>query len=188
MSEQRQFSSFFVHDLHLGIAVHEVQEVIRHLEMTRVPLAPPLVSGLINLRGQIITAIDLRHCLDLPERPPDQVPVHLILRTDDGPLSLLVDDVGAVLEPDDDAFEFPLAALKGRLRALVCQVYKLPSRLLLVLDTQRLLAEFSAVSASPGCADENLGDDRMVPGIRVSGIGADANASLRLSAEPGGSK
>jgi len=188
MSEEHQFSSFFVHDLHLGIEVHQVQEVIRHLDMTRVPLAPPLVSGLINLRGQIITAIDLRHCLDLPERPPDDVPVHLILRTDDGPLSLLVDDVGAVLEPDDDAFEFPLDTLKGRLRVLVCKVYKLPSRLLLVLDTQRLLTEFSGVSPSPGTADEHFGDHRMVPEIHPRGMSVDGNVSLRTSAESGGSK
>jgi hypothetical protein len=103
-------------------------------------------------------------------------------------LSLLVDDVGAVLEPDDDAFEFPLDALKGRLRALVCRVYKLPSWLLLVLDTQRLLTEISGVSASAGSADEQFGNHRMVPEIHPRGMSVDGNVSLRTSAESGGSK
>ena len=90
------------------------------MEITRVPLAPPLVSGLINLRGQIITAIDMHRCLDLPERPPNQPSANLILRTEDGLVSLLVDEIGEVLGLSEDAFEFPPETLQGRLRDLIC--------------------------------------------------------------------
>jgi purine-binding chemotaxis protein CheW len=141
MSGDRQLSSFFVDDLFLAIDVERVQEAIQHLEITRVPLSPPLISGLVNLRGQILTAIDLRGCLGLPKRRPDQVPVNLILRTDDGLVSLLVDEIGDVLEPGQDTYELPPAALPGPLRDLICEAYKLPGQLLLVLDIQRLLSD-----------------------------------------------
>ena len=70
-SSRRQFSTFFLHDLYLGVEVLKVQELIRLQEMTRVPLAAPAVRGLINLRGQIVTAIDLRRQFGMPEREPE---------------------------------------------------------------------------------------------------------------------
>ena len=75
-----------------------MQEVIRHQAMTRVPLAPKLIGGLINLRGQIVTAIDLRLRLGLPERRPGQLPMNVVVRSEDGAVSLLVDEIGDVLE------------------------------------------------------------------------------------------
>ena len=64
MSEQ--YCSFTLDGLLFGVVVEKVQEVLRYQEMTRVPLAPPVVCGLINLRGQIVPAIDLRRRLELP--------------------------------------------------------------------------------------------------------------------------
>jgi purine-binding chemotaxis protein CheW len=144
MSEDHQFSSFFVDDLLFGVDVQKVQEVIRYLEITQVPLAPPMVKGLINLRGQIISAIDARSCLGLADRPIDQCPVHMIFRTENGPVSFLVDEIGAVLELREDAQAFPPATLQGRLREMISKTYQLPNRLLLVLDTERLLSAVSA--------------------------------------------
>ena len=69
MSDRKQYSSFFVDELCLGIEVAKVQEVTGAVDMTPVPLAPPAVRGLINLRGQIVTAIDLRRCFQQNERP-----------------------------------------------------------------------------------------------------------------------
>ena len=66
--EGRQYCTFYLDEFLFGVEVERVQEVIRYQEMTRVPLAPPVISGLINLRGQIVTAIDLRRRLDLPPR------------------------------------------------------------------------------------------------------------------------
>ena len=63
MARKKQFSTFVVDHLLFGVGVEKVQEVIRYQEMTRVPLAPSVVKGLINLRGQIVTAVDLRRRL-----------------------------------------------------------------------------------------------------------------------------
>jgi purine-binding chemotaxis protein CheW len=144
MTEERLLTTFSLADLSLAVDVDKVQEVIRHLEITRVPLAPPAVSGLINLRGHIITAIDARRSLGFPARPPGQPSVHLILRMDDGLLSLLVDDIGGVLEFGERDYESPPATLKGKLRDLVSGAYKVPGQLLLILDVERLLTEASA--------------------------------------------
>lgn len=140
MPGTQQYSSCFVDDVMVGIQVETVQEVTSGSDLTPVPLAPALVSGLLNLRGQILTAIDLRRCLQLGDRPAGQRPVHIILRTDEGRVSLLVDQVGDVLEVNDDDFEVPPRTLRGRLRELISGAYKLDGRLLLVLDTAAVLA------------------------------------------------
>src|SRR4051794_12779286 len=114
-----------------------VQEIVRPQEMTRVPLAPHVVRGLINLRGQIVTAIDLRRRLDLEDRPADQLPVNVVVRTDDGAVSLLVDEIGDVLQVADQLFERPPETLKGTARELIRGAYKLQDRLLLILDTEQ---------------------------------------------------
>jgi purine-binding chemotaxis protein CheW len=139
VTERKQFSTFFVDGLFFGIEVAKVQEVMGAVPMTPVPLAHPAVRGLINLRGQIVTSIDLRSCLQLTERPASQVPVNLILYTDDGGASLLVDDVGEVLEVDEDTFESPPEILQGQPRELIRGAYKLDGRLLLVLDTEKVV-------------------------------------------------
>ena len=139
MAHKEQLSTCFVDDRLFGIDVATVQEVMSGAELTPVPLAPPIVGGLLNLRGQIVTAIDLRRCLQLPDRPADQLPVNLILRTDEGCTSVLVDAVGDVLEVDDDDFECPPETLRGRSRELIRGAYKLDGRLLLVLDTDEML-------------------------------------------------
>ncbi len=133
----KQYATFFLGDLFLGVEVLKVQEVIRYQEMTPVPLAPDVVEGLINLRGQIVTAIDLRRRLELPARAEGNLPMNVVVRSDDGAVSLLVDEIGDVVEIDDDAYERPPETLKGVARELVTGVYKLKDRLLLVLDTDR---------------------------------------------------
>src|SRR5262245_33457779 len=105
--------------------------------MTRVPLAPPVVRGLINLRGQIVTAIDLRRRLQLSERPAEQPPMNVVIRTDNEAVSLLVDEIGDVREVDEETFERPPETLKGVARELIRGAYKLKDRLLLVLDTEK---------------------------------------------------
>jgi len=119
------------------VEVKKVQEVIRYQEMTRVPLAPKVVRGLINLRGQIVTAIDLRRRLELAERPADRLPMNVVVRGDDGAMSLLVDEIGDVVEVQEDSFERPPETLNGVARDLIRGAYKLKDRLLLMLDTEK---------------------------------------------------
>ena len=141
-TRQRQFCTFYVEGLCFGIGVREVQEVIRYQEMTRVPLAASVVRGLINLRGQIVTAIDLRRRLGLADRADaaESLPMNLVVRTDDGVVSLLVDEIGEVVEVDEDSFERPPPTLEGVARELVRGVYKREGSLLLVLDTARAVS------------------------------------------------
>jgi len=148
MAEQ-QFCTFYLDGLFFGIEVEKVQEVIRHQAMTRVPLAPRLIGGLINLRGQIVAAIDLRLRLGLAERVAEALPMNVVARSDDGAVSLLVDEIGDVVEVSGEAFELPPDTLQGEARELVRGVYKLPSRLLHVLA----LGEAVKVGKG-GCASE----------------------------------
>jgi purine-binding chemotaxis protein CheW len=140
MSDEHQFCTFTLDGMLFGVEVLKVQEVIRFQEMTRVPLAPSVVRGLINLRGQIVTAIDLRRRLELHERPADQPPMNVVIRAEDEAVSLLVDEIGDVREVDEDAFERPPETVKGVARELIRGAYKLKDRLLLVLDTEKAVA------------------------------------------------
>ena len=146
MTNTKQFCTFFVNGLFFGIEVLKVQEVIRYQEMTRVPLAPATIQGLINLRGQIVTAVDLRRRLELPPREADQLPMNVVVRSEDGAVILLVDEIGDVVEIQDDIYEQPPETLKGVARELVQWVYKLKERLLLILDTERTVTLNTAVT------------------------------------------
>jgi purine-binding chemotaxis protein CheW len=132
-----QFSTFVVADLLFGVDVLHVQEVLRYQPMTAVPQAPSVIQGLINLRGQIVTAIDMRRRLRLPPRAEDKPPMNIVVRTSDGAVSLMVDEIGDVLQLDESAYERPPENLDGVARELIRGVYKLKDRLLLVLDEER---------------------------------------------------
>ncbi len=147
MAGERQFCTFFVNDLYFGIDVLKVQEIIRAQVMTPVPLAHRVVRGLINLRGQIVTAIDLRRRLEMPDRPDDMEPVNVVVQTDDGAVSLLVDEIGDVLAVDESCHERPPATLRGVARELILGAYKLDEHLLLMLDAERTVSLHTAVTA-----------------------------------------
>ena len=139
-SDKKQFCTFYLDDLFFGISVLDVQEIIRYQEMASVPLSPRVVEGLINLRGQIVTAIDMRRRLDLPDRDPENEPINVIIRTDDDSIaSLLVDEIGDVIEVSEDLFERPPETLRGAARDLIEGAYKLENKLLLVLNTAKTL-------------------------------------------------
>jgi len=97
MAQTHQFCTFYLDKLMFGVELQKVQEVLRNLELTGIPLAPEVVSGLMNLRGQIITAIDLRRRLELTNRPEGMLPMNVVVRSDDGAISLLVDEIGDVV-------------------------------------------------------------------------------------------
>ena len=132
-----QYCTFWVGGLFLGINVLKVQEVLRPQPTTRVPLAPPTIRGLLNLRGQIVTAIDLRRKLALPDRTAAEPPMNVIIRTDEGPVSLDVDDIGDVIELPIEDRERPPDTVQGERRELITAVYKLADQLMLVLDTDK---------------------------------------------------
>jgi len=139
MASEGQYCTFYVNGMFLGVEVTCIQEVIRYQPLTVVPLTPPVIAGLMNLRGQLVTAIDLRHRLGLPPRDPGQRPINVVVRTVDGAVSLLVDEIGDVIEVDGDMFERPPETLTDDARELIRGAYKLKDRLLLVLDAARTI-------------------------------------------------
>jgi len=139
MVGKTQFSTFVVDHLLFGVEVEKVQEVIRFQAMTRVPLAPSVVKGLINLRGQIVTAVDLRSRMGLPERTTNALPMNVVIRDDDGAVSLLVDEIGDVVEVEDETFELSPGTVVKEVKQFIRGVYKLKGTLLIVLDTDKVL-------------------------------------------------
>ena len=139
MNETAQLCTFSVGELLFGVEVEHVQEVMRFQEMTRVPLAPERVEGLINLRGQIVTAIDMRKRLGLKPRDQDALPMNVVLTPDHGTVSLLVDEIGDVLELFGSDFERPPPTLDPSVLSLIRGVYKLEKDLLLVIDSNQAI-------------------------------------------------
>jgi purine-binding chemotaxis protein CheW len=148
-----QFSTFFVADMFFGVDVLDVQEVLRAQQMSPVPQAPDVIEGLINLRGQIVTAIDMRRRLLLEPRAEDEEPMNMVVRTSDGAVSLLVDEIGDVLDTDATTFERPPDNLDPAARELIRGVYKLKNRLLLVLDTEKAVEVGSMQTSRRGKLD-----------------------------------
>ncbi|MCA9214462.1 MAG: chemotaxis protein CheW [Planctomycetales bacterium] len=137
-SSQKSYCTFKIGELVFGVEVLDVQEVIREQQMTSVPLASSEIRGLMNLRGQIVTAIDLRERLKLPSQN-ERAAMNVVVRASDGAVSLLVDEIGDVIEVSEDQFELPPETLDGVPRDLIRGTYKLDDYLLLVLDTGRVL-------------------------------------------------
>ena len=136
-----QYCTFWVGDLFIGIEVSRVQEVLNHSSITPVPLAPSHVKGLINLRGNIVTAIDMGLRLGVdPAGSIDGDMMHVILLDDQGLLSLVVDRTGDVVEVDRATHEDPPDTLQGEARRLIRGAFKLEGRLLLDLDIDYAVA------------------------------------------------
>ncbi len=138
-STTRQYATFRIQDLLLGIEVTRVQEVIRYQPMTVVPLAPSVVEGLINLRGQIVIAIDTRRSLGLTRAEGDALPMNIVIQSGDGLVSLLVDEIGDVIDVPAEAYAPVPDNMPQEQRELINCVYDLPAGLMLVLDTARVL-------------------------------------------------
>ena len=139
MTGRQKFSTFYLDGLLFGIEVEGIQEILCDQEITPVPLASPIVVGLINLRGQIITAIDLRRRLGLKDRTANRIAVNIIVRTSDDVLSLMVDEVGEVVEVGDETFELPPETMDAKSRTLIRGVHKLTNHLMHVLDATEVV-------------------------------------------------
>ncbi len=135
----QQFCTFYLDGRFFGVEVEKVQEVIRYQDMTCVPRAAAVIGGLINLRGQIVLAIDLRKRMEMPARGSDRRPMNVVIRTDDGAVSLLVDEIGDVVEVLPGSFEPPPETLQGPSRRMISGVYKLESHLLHAVDLAAIL-------------------------------------------------
>jgi purine-binding chemotaxis protein CheW len=149
MEKTSQFCTFYLDQLLFGVELTGVQEVLRSLEVTKLPLAPEVVSGLINLRGQIVTAVDLRRRLELEAAPPGANAMNVVVRSQDGAVSLRVDEIGDVVEVEESSFEAPPETLRGPVRAMILGIHKLNDRLMHVLDIEKACQMTEAAEAQP---------------------------------------
>ncbi len=137
MSNAHQFCTFYLNHLLFGVESQKIQEVVTYRELRPVPLAPGVVSGLMNLRGQVVVALELRRQLELPDRPENLRPVCLVVHAAEGAVCLLADEVGNVVDVEDETFEPAPETLSPRLRSVILGVHKLEHELMHVLDTDR---------------------------------------------------
>jgi purine-binding chemotaxis protein CheW len=152
MAEALRLCTFHLGGQLFAVPVSEIREVVRGLPATPVPLAPGAVRGLVNLRGTIAMAVDLRRRLDIPERPDADL-VNVVVDGADGPVCLAVDDVGDVVEIDAAAVERPPDTLRPALRELVRAICKREDDLVLLLDTHRAI-EVGAPRRAPANASD----------------------------------
>jgi purine-binding chemotaxis protein CheW len=138
---KRRLCTFYAGPLFLGVDITNVQEVIRVQDMTPIPLAGAVIKGLINLRGQIVTAVDVRQTFGLAPRPADQPPMNVVIQINGEAVSLLVDTIGDILDVGEADFEMVPETVTDNVRLLLRGAYKLQQgRLLLWLDLHKALA------------------------------------------------
>jgi len=145
--ESREFVTIYVGNQLCGIPVLKVRDVLGPQKITRVPLAPPEVAGLLNLRGRIVTAIDLRRRLGLEARPAEDKGMSVVVEQHGELYSLMVDSVGEVLNLPAAAFERNPATLDPLWRRFSEGVYRLDAGLLVVLNGDSLL-DYGAKAAA----------------------------------------
>lgn len=134
-----QYATFHLGNEFFGVEVLRVQEILKHQEMTPVPLAPKYISGLINLRGQIVTAIDLGIRLMERQEPASPESMNVVVNSADGVVSLMVDKIGDVLDIENTLMEDVPPTIKSIKSEYLNGVCKLEGQLLMILDVDRLL-------------------------------------------------
>lgn len=143
-----QFATFQVGDLLLGIDIRQVQEINRNLQITPVPHAPTAVCGVINLRGEVVTVIDLRTVLGLDKLELTRQTRNVILKHSSEQIGLLVDSVAEVITCEADDIDPLPENLAGRESVCFSGVYKLPHGLLVVLNVAETLASLGETAAT----------------------------------------
>jgi purine-binding chemotaxis protein CheW len=146
-----EFVTFTIAGQIFGLPIARVQDVFKPARITRVPLAGAEIAGVLNLRGRIVTVIDMRHRLEVKRRDSDDAAMAIGIEAKGESFGLLVDTVGEVLNLSEASREANPINLDRRLAALAAGVYRLDSQLLVVLDVDRVLdlrAETAAAAAA----------------------------------------
>lgn len=132
-----QYSTFYVSGRLYGIDVKKVQEIVRPLPMTKIPLSQDFVMGLINLRGQVATAISLHKLFGLEVDESKEL-MNVICKMDGHLISLLVDEIGDVVEVDNSTYEPTPNTIHSDVRKFMLGVHKIESNLLSVIDIDEI--------------------------------------------------
>lgn len=139
-SDLLQFVSFVIEHEEFGIDILKVQEIIRPVAVTRVPNAPSFVEGVINLRGRIVTVVDLRRRFHLERREPDKDTRIIVVELGKRTVGFLTDAVKEVLRVHPSTIEPPPELTLGIDAAYIQGVAKLQDRLLILLDLEKVLS------------------------------------------------
>ena len=139
MASSKRYATFYLNSIFFGIQVEKVQEFLEYVDITPIPLSLPVLPGIINLRGQILTTIDLKARMKLEAGGFSGKPMMMVIRTSEGPMNLLVDKIGGVVDVDPELLEEPTETLNAGVRSVTSQVCKLDKQLLLVLDTEKII-------------------------------------------------
>lgn len=135
----KQLCTFRLADHLYGIGLQALQEVTRHIPLTPVPASPLWVAGLLSLRGQIITALDLRARLALTPRPQDQNPMNVVVLHDKELVCLLVDSISDIIFVDEDDFCPPPTTLDQGVQPFIIGAYKLEKELVVEINLEQVL-------------------------------------------------
>lgn len=135
--KNKQFSTFYIADRLYGIEVTEVQEIAKALPITPIHLAPKYVLGLINLRGQIATAIGLTELFEV-QQDGNQQKMSVVCKCDGTLLSLLVDQIGDVIEVSDAEFEDVPSTVEASTKRFLKGVYKTSEAILSVIEISKI--------------------------------------------------
>jgi|SRR5579871_437829 purine-binding chemotaxis protein CheW len=138
-SDFTEFVTFMIAGQLFGLPIARVQDVFKPMRMTRVPLAGADIAGVLNLRGRIVTAIDMRNRLAVKRRESGDPMMAIGIESRGESFGLLVDSVGEVLKLPDTQRETNPINLDRKLNALSAGVYRLAEQLLVVLDADRVL-------------------------------------------------
>lgn len=138
--DTEQFVTLTIEGQLFGVPVLSVQDVLAPQKITPIPLAAEGVAGALNLRGRIVTAIDVRRRLNLPPRGKDDECMYVVVELGNELYSLMIDSVGEVLSLPVDRYEKTPATLDDRWREVCAGVYRLEEELLVVLDVSNLIA------------------------------------------------
>ncbi len=134
-----EFVTFTIAGQLFGIPVLQIQDVLSSYQITPVPLAPPEITGSLNLRGRVVTAMDLRLRLGLSARAKEAESMSIVAENEGELYSLMVDSVGEVLALSKSAYERNPPTLDAKFRTFSDGIYRLDKQLLVVLDVNRLL-------------------------------------------------
>ena len=145
-NQSRDYLTVMIAGQRFGIPVLQVQDVLREQKVTRIPLASKEVAGSLNLRGRIVTAIDVRKRLGLPDKE-DKVPsMSVVVEHNDELFSLVIDSVGDVLSFKDKYYESNPGTLDPIWRNISTGIYQMEEELLVIMDVSRLLEDIGEVS------------------------------------------
>jgi purine-binding chemotaxis protein CheW len=135
----KDFLTVLIADQSFCIPILQVQDVLRTLSVTQIPLSPPEVAGSLNLRGRIVTAINVRQRLSLPQSEDVGKNMSVVVEHDNELYSLIIDSVGDVMALKDKDFQSNPATLDSKWKDVSAGIYRLDDELLVILDVPRLL-------------------------------------------------